>query len=329
MSRLLLLPLIALLAINLASLEAVARMGLSALPLAIIFGILAGHFLDKPLDDREQRFSRFCQQRCLRVGIILFGLSLSFQQIVAVGWQAILLNSIVIVAIVGCGLWIGIRLLKLPRDMVILISAGSAICGAAAILATDSTLKAKQQQVTVAVATVVIFGTLAMFCYPLIFAHVQMSEQAFGIYIGSTVHEVAQAVAAGASISPEALNNAVVTKLIRVMLLAPFVLILGGVLSRLATAGGESNNRQPLMIPWFVLGFIAMTAINSFWDMPEWLLNPAAQTSQFLLAIAMAALGTQTRWCLLRQAGSRPIALAFLLFLLLIFGGLLLNQWLI
>ncbi len=327
MSRLLLLVGIALMAMQLASLPWFAQIGLSALVLAILLGIMAGHIWQSTPDILGQKATRFCQQRCLRFGIILFGLSLSFQQIAAVGWQAVILNICIISMIIIMGLWVGIRWLGLPRDVVILISAGSAICGAAAILATDSTLKAKQQQVTVAVATVVIFGTLAMFSYPFIFPYTGMNDALFGIYIGSTVHEVAQAVAAGQSISPDALNHAVITKLIRVMLLAPFVLILGSILTRhnqTAEQGGTT-----FVIPWFVLGFIVMAAINSLWEVPLLLKQNAALLSQFLLALAMAALGMQTRWCLLREAGTKPILLALVLFMTLIGGGWLLNSWII
>ena len=326
MTRLILLVGIALTALSLASLPTVAQWGLSALPLAIVLGIVAGHLWSAPASALGQQVTRFCQQRCLRAGIILFGLSLSFQQIVAVGWQAVLLNISVIALIISVGLWVGIRLLKLPSDMAILISAGSAICGAAAILATDSTLKARQQQVTVAVATVVIFGTLAMFAYPLIFPYVGMSDALFGIYIGSTVHEVAQAVAAGQSISPEALNHAVVTKLIRVMLLAPFILILGKVLMRTRTQAMGESETCTVVVPWFVFGFIAMTAVNSLWVLPAVVTEYAAVLSQFLLALAMAALGMQTRWYLLRDAGVKPVLLALVLFVLLLGGGLVLNQ---
>lgn len=323
MSRLLLLPLIALSAVLLSQFDSLASLGLSALPLAIILGMLAGHLFTADETDLDHTVTRFCQKNCLRIGIILFGLNLSFQQIAGVGLETLLLNIIVICAVIGSGLWLGIRILKLPVDTAILISAGSAICGAAAILATDSAIKARQQQVTIAVATVVLFGTLAMFAYPVIFPHSLMSEQAFGIYIGSTVHEVAQAVAAGESISAQALNNAVVTKLIRVMLLAPFILILCTYMARQS----ESEEKVNLIavMPWFIFGFILMAGLNSLFALPEFLLQSASYLSQYLLALAMAALGIQTRLALIKEAGIRPIIMALSLFVLLLVGGLFLN----
>lgn len=314
-------------AILLSGLEQLSQVGLSALPLAILLGMVAGHFEGGALSERDHQVTRFCQKRCLRIGIILFGLNLSFQQITNVGVETLLLNVIVICVIVGSGLWVGIRLLKLPADTAILISAGSAICGAAAVLATDSAIKSRQQQATVAIATVVLFGTLAMFAYPLIFPYSQMSEQAFGIYIGSTVHEVAQAVAAGESVGVVALENAVVTKLIRVMLLAPFIVILSTLIAR-RNKPEEKLNLFAVM-PWFVFGFMLMAGLNSVLEIPEPIGQTASFVSQFLLAIAMAALGVQTRISLIKEAGVKPIIMAFILFVLLLVGGLYLNLLLV
>ncbi|MDO6562667.1 YeiH family protein [Amphritea sp. 1_MG-2023] len=326
MPRIILLPLIAALALGLASLDPIAQLGLSALPLAILMGMVWGHFDHRPQSHNDRRVSLFCQQRLLRVGIILFGFSLSLEQIFAVGWQALLLDALMIMTIFCLGTWVGIKVFKLHRDVAMLTSVGSAICGAAAVLATESVLKPKQQHVTIAVATVVLFGTLAMFSYPLIYQFAGMSEQAFGIYIGSTVHEVAQAVAAGESISPETLQTAVVVKLIRVMMLAPFILLLS---SRLSSLGGDLTSKGKVVIPWFVFGFIAATAVNSLMILPDAVINVLKLTSQFSLALAMAALGLQTRWLTIKQAGPKPMLLAFILFIVLILGGYALNRLLI
>ncbi|MFT6914797.1 MAG: putative integral membrane protein (TIGR00698 family) [Motiliproteus sp.] len=326
MPRIILLPGIATIALGLAQVETIAQFGLSALPLAILLGMVWGHFDQRTLSDRDTQVGRFCQQRLLRAGIILFGFSLSLGQMIAVGWQALLLDALVIITVFSVGTWIGIRVFKLHRDVAILTSAGSAICGAAAVLATESVLKPQQQHVTVAIATVVLFGTLAMFIYPMIYQLTGMSEPAFGIYIGSTVHEVAQAVAAGGAISGATLQTAVVVKLIRVMLLAPFILMLSLYLTRTST--GQDTFRK-IAIPWFVFGFIATSALNSFFSLPEQLLELLSLGSQFCLALAMAALGIQTQWRTIQQAGFKPMILALLLFVLLIGGGYYLNQWLI
>jgi uncharacterized integral membrane protein (TIGR00698 family) len=323
------LPIIALLAIGLASTPQVSAFGLSALPLAILLGMGYGHFSLRVEDEQDHQFSHFCKQKMLRLGIILFGFGLSFQQIVAVGWQAVVIDLVVITTIFSVGTYVGIKVFKLHRDVAILTAAGSAICGAAAILAMESVLKPKQQHITIAIATVVLFGTLAMFSYPFIYQWVAMSDHSFGIYIGSTAHEVAQAVAAGQSINVETMQTAVVVKLIRVMMLAPFIIMLSLALTRVNRSNDSDTKAKSMVaIPWFVLGFMATAMINSMIVLPEVLKTSVAFASQFSLAIAMAALGAHTRWSTIKEAGPKPLLLALLLFIILIFGGFFLTSWL-
>lgn len=323
------LPIIALVAIALASIPQVSAFGLSALPLAILLGMSYGHFSLRVEDEIDHQFSHFCKQKMLRLGIILFGFGLSFQQIVAVGWQAVVIDLIVITVIFSVGTFVGIKVFKLHRDVAILTAAGSAICGAAAILATESVLKPKQDHVTIAIATVVLFGTLAMFSYPFIYQWVDMNDQSFGIYIGSTVHEVAQAVAAGQSINGETMQTAVVVKLIRVMMLAPFILMLSAILCRISNRNISGGDKGVITIPWFVFGFMAAAMINSVIILPESLKAIFSFASQFSLAMAMAALGAQTQWVTIKKAGPKPLILALILFIMLIFGGFFLNSWLV
>ena len=333
----LLLPIITLSALFVARIDVVTQAGISALPLAIVLGMVAGHFVTDLPTGKALAWVRFCQQRLLRAGIILFGFSLTLQQLIAIGWQALVLDMLVVIIVLLAGIWLGTKVFKLPTDLAILTSAGSAICGAAAILATESILKPRQQHVSMAVATVVLFGTLAMFSYPFIYPLTGMTEQQFGVFIGSTVHEVAQAVAAGESIGESALQYAVVVKLIRVMLLAPFIVILSVCLLRLR---GDTE-RGEITLPWFVVGFVVAVAVNSSMNSLGALASESAAiwvggmresahlASQFMLTIAMAALGYQTRLSAIREAGVKPILLAACLFLLLLGGGFILNQWLI
>jgi len=323
------LPIIALAAIALASIPQVSAFGLSALPLAILLGMSYGHFSLRVEDEKDHQFSHFCKQKMLRLGIILFGFGLSFQQIIAVGWQAVLIDLVVITVIFSVGTFVGIKVFKLHRDVAILTAAGSAICGAAAILATESVLKPKQQHITIAIATVVLFGTLAMFSYPFIYQWVALTDHSFGIYIGSTAHEVAQAVAAGQSINVETMQTAVVVKLIRVMMLAPFIIMLSLALTRFNRSDDAGTNEKSVVaIPWFVFGFMATAMINSTFVLPEILKTSFSFASQFSLALAMAALGAHTRWATIKAAGPKPLLLALLLFMLLIFGGFFLTAWL-
>lgn len=322
---LLLVPLISLIAFGVAQTPVAQSIGLGALPVAIILGILAGNlFVRHPEQPKETWLLNFSKKRLLRGGIILFGSHLTLQQLWAVGWQAALLDAVIISAVMISGYLVGVRLLNMGREETILTSVGSAVCGAAAILATEPVLKAKQRDVSVAVATVVVFGTLALFCYPVIFALTDVSSEAFGIYIGSTVHEVAQAVAAGQSIDAEAMNNAIIVKLMRVMMLAPVVIAIAWLYQKatLAKAGSDAPaKRTPIPWPWFVFGFIGMVTLNSVVILPETLIDILKLSAQLALTVAMAALGIQTKFSAIRSAGTKPLLLSAFLFVLLLGGG--------
>lgn len=323
---LIVLPAISLIAFLLAQTALAQQIGLGALPLAIVLGILVGNIWQAPTSAASSKVMEFSKKKLLRAGIILFGSHLTFQQLVAVGWQAVLLDAIVITSVLTLGYWVGVRVLGMGREETILTSVGSAVCGAAAILATEPVLKAKQQHVSVAVATVVVFGTLALFCYPVIYSLLDISSASFGVYIGSTVHEVAQAVAAGQSIDADAMNNAIIVKLLRVMMLAPVVVVIAWFYQRAQVQ--TTTERKPIPVPWFVFGFIAMVGINSVIALPEVGVDTLKLLAQLFLTIAMAALGLQTKFSAIKEAGTKPLTLSALLFVLLLGGGFFVHQWL-
>ncbi|WP_193161780.1 YeiH family protein [Microbulbifer hainanensis] len=313
-------------AMALAQLPQLAGVGLSALPLAILLGLLYGNSSRWPHTAAAHKPLQWCQRYGLRAGIVLFGFNLSFQQIAALGWQVLAIDLLMVTAVLALGIFVGERLLGMSRELAVLTSVGSAVCGAAAILATEPVTRARQQDVAVAVATVVLFGTLAMFSYPLIYGLTELQPGSFGVYIGSTVHEVAQAVAAGQSIGEETMRGAVVAKLLRVMLLAPVVLALGALLFRDRGATAEGG-KCGITVPWFVFGFIAAAGFNSVVSLPAPLLGDIKLLSQFLLALGMAALGVKTHWDSIRRAGIKPMLLSLLLLALLLGGGLALNLY--
>jgi uncharacterized integral membrane protein (TIGR00698 family) len=196
-------------------------------------------------------------------------------------------------------------------------------------MATEPVLKADSSKVAVAVSTVVVFGTLAIFVYPWLYQlneHFQwlpFSQETFGIYAGSTIHEVAQVVAAGHAIGPDAENAAVIAKMIRVMMLAPFLLLLSGYISRGSAGKAE---KSAITIPWFAVLFIAVAGLNSFNLLPAALVRHLITADTWMLAMAMAALGLTTHISAVRQAGMKPILLATLLFVWLLVGGGAINQ---
>lgn len=325
---------ITLLAIIIAKQPLFAEFGLGSLPLAILLGMISGAFYRgmgfTSVDSAPSASSLFCQQKLLRLGIILLGFGLTFQQVAQLGWQALVIDLVVIILVLLIGITVGIRVLGMSRELAILTSVGSAVCGAAAIMATEPVVKGGHRQVSVAVATVVLFGSLSLLLYPVLFNQLQIAPEQFGIFIGSTVHEVAQAVAAGQTISPEALQTAIMTKLIRVLCLAPVVVTLGLLLFRDKQPRGKEfrdkeTRKLPVVFPHFIGFFILAVLINSLVQLPELVHDAISFISQFSLTIAMAAMGYNTRWSTLRQAGIKPILLAAILFIVLIVTGLSLN----
>ncbi|WP_213993587.1 YeiH family protein [Sodalis sp. dw_96] len=309
----------------------IMHLGLGALTLAIIFGIIAGNTVYPWLQPASHSGVLFAKQRLLRMGIILYGFRLTFQQIADVGAAGVVIDLLTLSSTFLLACWLGRKVFGMDSQTAMLIGAGSSICGAAAVMATEPVLKAEAGKVAVAVATVVLFGTLAIFVYPWLYRlnlhyhWLPFSELSFGVYTGSTIHEVAQVVAAAHSISPEAENAAVITKMIRVMMLAPFLLLVSGYLSR-RRGSTDTTDKTAITVPWFAVIFIFVAAFNSFHLLPARVVDPLITLDTAMLAMAMAALGLTTHVGAIRRAGLKPILLAGLLFIWLIIGGGAINQ---
>lgn len=324
---LLLSALLAALAALLSQWQPLSQLGLSALTLAIALGMLAGNNIFPALPAQTVAGVDLARSTLLRAGIVLYGLRISLQDIAAVGWPGLLIGMLVLALTFVIAVHVGTRWLGLDRQTAILIGAGSAICGAAAVMATQPLVRGEEHKVSIAVATVVVFGTLAMLLYPLAYPYLGLSQHAFGLYAGSTIHEVAQVVAVGQSIGPEAANAAVVGKMLRVMLLAPFLLGLSlqSAAANRATASFRTCCAQ-VHIPWFALLFIAVSAVHSLKLLPTALVAALVQLDTLLLATAMAAMGLRTRIASLRQAGLQPLKLGLVLFVFLAVGGYCINR---
>ncbi|VUC77345.1 membrane protein YeiH [Raoultella terrigena] len=303
------------------SFPAIAGAGFSALTLAILFGMVVGNTLYPKIWQPCDGGVIFAKQHLLRLGIILYGFRLTFAQIADVGVSGIAIDVLTLTSTFFIACILGQKIFGLDKHTSWLIGAGSSICGAAAILATEPVVKAEASKVTVAVATVVIFGTLAIFLYPAMYpllAH-WFTPEAYGIYMGSTMHEVAQVVAAGHAVSPDAENAAVIAKMLRVMMLAPFLLFLAARVKQLAPAG--SGEKSKITIPWFAIMFILVAVFNSFHLLPKAAVDALVTLDTVLLAMAMAALGLTTHVSALKKAGAKPLLMALMLFVWLIVGG--------
>lgn len=307
--------------------------GFSPLVIAIVLGMIYGSTLRRHLPHEWTPGIQFCAKKILRFAVVLYGFRLTFQDVYSVGLHGFTLDLLIVFLTMVIGVIVGIKLFKLDRDIAILISSGAAICGAAAVLATEGVLKSEPYKAAFAVITVVLFGTLGMFLYPFLqqMHFLGLDETQYGVYVGATIHEVAQVVVAGAAVSPESGNIAVIVKMTRVMLLAPMLIVLGFYLARFTKASQtvEGHNFQSAFksIPWFAVLFIVVVGFNSLHLLPKSILEWINGIDLFLLTMAMAALGIETNFVKVKQVGLKPIYLALFLFAWLMGGGYCLNQW--
>ncbi len=301
----------------------------SPMIIGIILGMIYANSLRNNLPETWVPGIQFCSKKILRLGIILYGFRLTFQDIAAVGVAGIVIDSIIVAVTILGGIALG-KLMKMDSDIALLTSVGSGICGAAAVLGAESTIRTQPYKTAVAVATVVIFGTISMFLYPVAYRSglLDLGPEQMGIFAGSTLHEVAHAVGAGNAMGTDISNSAIIVKMIRVMLLVPVLLILGFWAAR-RTAGSEaSGEKGKINIPWFAVGFLVVIAFNSLNIIPESWINVINYIDTFLLTMAMAALGAETSIDKFKKAGAKPFILAFWLDLWLIGGGYLLAKYL-
>ena len=307
--------------------------GLSSLTLAILIGMVLGNTVYPNLAERLSVGVAFAKGQILRLAIMFYGFKLTLTQVSSVGLSAVMSDALVLTSTFLLTYWIGTRWLKIDKQTTLLIGSGASICGAAAVIAAEPVIKAEAHKVTIAVATVVVFGTVAMLLYPFLYhlgwLQPWLNAQQYGIYTGSTIHEVAQVVVAGNAVSPEVGDTAVVTKMIRVMMLAPFLLILSFALTKGSSDNGKKpsfmNRVQQVKVPWFAFIFIAIVLLHTWVPMTASFERSMVMLDDVLLTMAMFALGLTTHLGAIKQAGVKPLILGAIMFAWLIVGGGLIN----
>ena len=307
--------------------------GLSSLTLAILLGMVLGNTIYPNFSDQLSAGVGFAKGQILRLAIIFYGFKLTLTQVASVGMPAVMADALVLTSTFLITYWLGTKWLKVDKQTTLLIGSGASICGAAAVIAAEPVVKAEAHKVTIAVATVVVFGTIAMLLYPFLYhlgwLQPWLNAQQYGIYTGSTIHEVAQVVVAGNAISTDVGNIAVVTKMIRVMMLAPFLLILSFALTKGSSDNGEKpsfiNRVQQVKVPWFAFIFILVVLLHTWVPMTASFERSMVMLDDVLLTMAMFALGLTTHMSAIKQAGVKPLILGAIMFTWLIVGGGLIN----
>ncbi len=349
MSGIIFVALVAAAATYIAELAPIAKLGISPLVVGIVIGIFYANTLHNHFPPSWESGIVFSGKKILRFAIVFYGFRITFQQIAEVGVQGFMVSLLMLTSTMLIGIWLGTKMFKMDRDTSILTAAGGAVCGAAAVLATEPVLKAEEYKTAVAVSMVVLFGTISMFLYPVLYTTIiqhatgflHMSPETFGIYVGGTIHEVAQVVAVPASVpgAPvDMANTAVIVKMTRVIMIAPMLIVLGLILGYLAKKEGGEGNKIKLVIPWFAVYFVGMAGVNSLihsytltapadiaGSITYWITH-LNSVDTFLLTMAMTALGMGTRFAKFKGLGLAPIYTAGGMFVWLVIGGFIVTK---
>lgn len=316
----------------------IRALGISPLVIGIVMGIFYANTLHNNTPKEWSGGITFSAKKILRFAIVFYGFRITFQQIAEVGIEGFMVSLIMLSTTFILGTWAGFRFFGMEKDTSMLISSGASVCGAAAVLATEPVLKAEEHKTAIAVSMVVLFGTVSMFLYPLLYSAIiepatgflHMTPREFGIYVGGTIHEVAQVVAVPASVAgaPEDMaNSAVIVKMTRVIMIAPMLIVLGIYLSYSAKKSGEEVGKVKLVIPWFAVYFVGMAGFNSLQLVPLNIVEVINEIDTFLLTMAMTALGMGTRFAKFKGLGLAPIYTAGVLFVWLVIGGFIVTKW--
>ena len=308
----------------------VKNLSFSPLIVGILLGMVYANSLRNHLPETWVPGILFCTKQVLRAGIVLYGFRLTFQSVVEIGLPAILIDAIIVAATIFIGLFVG-RLLKMDKDLALLTST---------VLGAEPVVKSEPHKTAVAVSTVVIFGTLSMFIYPAMYRAgiLDLTPEQMGLYTGSTLHEVAHVVGAGNVMGKEISDTAIIVKMIRVMMLAPVLVMMSFALARTAVKAVSDSVKETaavtakqgkITIPWFAFGFLAVIGFNSFDLLPHTVVDGINNIDTFMLTMAMTALGTETSIEKFKKAGAKPFILAAVLYIWLLGGGYLLAKYLV
>ncbi len=278
--------------------------------LAVVLGVFTANLLALPA--RTGPGIRFSVQRLLRLGIVLLGARLSLVDVAEIGLSALGVVALCMLGAFSCAVLVG-RALSLPPRLAVLIGVGTAVCGNSAIIATAPVIAAEEREVGYAVATITLFGTLAMFVYPLLGHALALPDAVFGFWTGVAVNDTSQVVAASAAYSARARDVATVVKLVRNTLMAPLILVIAWWASRrdAIIAGGTIRKSMVKALPIFVLGFLAMALGRTVG-----LIDPATallcdQAARLCILVALAGVGLSTSLAEIRSIGTRACYLGF------------------
>ena len=282
------------------------RYGAPAMLMGLLLG-MAFHFLNET--PRVGPGLELAAVKALRLGVALLGLRLTVADVASLGWTPVLLVIFAVLATLLFGVVLS-RILGCDRQLGVLTGGSVAICGASAAMAISSVLPKgpdTQRQTLFTIIGVTSLSTTAMVLYPIIGDVLQLNDQEMGIFIGATIHDVAQVVGAGYSVSPATGDLGTFIKLLRVAMLVPVVLMIG-IVFRTKVSAAVDRQKAPA-VPLFLIGFIVLFAVNSSGFIPSEVIQPVANLAPVLLLVAIAALGIRTSMQEVMTIGMKPVLL--------------------
>lgn len=310
------------------SVAAVACWIESLLPIHLVgsavIAMFIGMFLNRFLSKYNIFASglKFTSKKILKFAIILLGLSLNISQVLDVGGKSLEVMIFTLLTCFGGGYFIG-RALGLNWKLSNLISAGTGICGGSAIAAIAPTIDADDNDVAYAISATFLFDMAMIILFPIMGNAIGMTDEAFGIWAGTAVNDTSSVVATGYAFSEAAGDFATMVKLTRTLSIIPTVLVFAFIQLRIKRKEAMENNRNGddlkanfslvKIFPWFILGFLAMSVVATFFEIPQNFVSETKTISKFLMVSALAAIGLNTSFSNMKKSGVRPMIHGFVI----------------
>ena len=272
--------------------------------IALLIGLVIGNIFGYP--DRLKPGLDFTKRYLLRFAVVLVGFRITWRLLLDLGAAPLAIAVVQLLVTLAVVLWIARKLLKLDHELSLLLAAGTAVCGASAILAVASVTRARPQQAAIAVTLITVFGTISLLGYPWAFLAgylPALDDELFGVFAGASIYEVPQVIGAAFAVSDHALHTATLVKLTKVLMLVP--VLLGLVYLRRRELGGTNgcSTRTTVPFPWFVMGFVAVMLFNSTVTLSGPIKATIQEIDLFLFLMVMIALGLDTRLARLKEEG--------------------------
>ncbi|MBM4763575.1 putative sulfate exporter family transporter [Bacillus sp. B15-48] len=285
--------------------------------ISILLGVIWGNLPSIRMPVNTSLGINFSSKVLLRVGIILLGFRLNLMDIVQAGMAVFIIDLLVITFTLLFILYLG-KIFKTDKNITTLVAAGTAICGAAAIVAIAPVIKGKQEQTAIAVSCIAVLGTIGAVLFILLYPYLPLTDTEYGVLVGATLHELAHVVAASVPAGVSGGDSAILVKLGRVLMLIPVIFLISFFLNKKNKNQHQERSIKNLPIPWFILGFLLMSSINTTQLIPKEVTNFLLMLSTYFLAMGMVGLGLNIKWVDFKKVGFKPIGVAILGFIGLI-----------